>query len=625
MENTFFMTNSITLVSIFFTILILIILFIKQKNNKIANKVYFYLILVSIISMILNIIWGTLAPINPNICKIFMKIFSFLVTCWNYLLAFYVSVVFKTDEENEKFYKKHNKISYVIGIILVLINLLATITLDSTAVIVENSSFYANGVGAYIMKGPLTTFQSIVGAVALLYSIGIIFYYFKKIDIITKALCIIAIILCGSSIGLKLGGILVQNDTSFLHAVVIMFLFLSIESQDKALLAEFIESNKKAQESNKLKNEFITNMSHQLRTPMNTILGFSDSLLNNNSLNMQILQDDVGNIENASKRLLELINSILDISKIESNKEMLNEEDYSLDTIIYDISSHITSEINKENLVFTINADENCPNDLYGDGYKLCKILNIVLSNAVKHTNYGEVSLNISFEKKDKENSEFIFHIKNSGHSMKVEDFNRDFENLIKLKSDEKNNIDAETLKMIIAKALIEIMNGTIEFINEENQGTQYIIKIKQKTTSENILGNIQEKIQLNHSTRTQIIDLTNKNALIIDDKKINSMLLKNLLKKNNINIDTIIKNNELTEEIINKKYDLIFINYASETINTNEIIAKIKTSNSKDAPIVSLVLESNEINKTNIYDEKLICPIEYRELNKIIMKVFGQ
>ena len=624
MIKTFFMTNSITLVSIFFTILILIILFIKKKNNKIANKVYFYLILTSTISMILNIVWGTLAPINPSLCKIFMKIFTFMVTCWNYLLTFYVSVAFKTDEENETFYKNHNKISYVIGTILVLINLLATILLDSTAVMVENSIFYANGAGGYIMKGTLATFQSIVGAITLLYTIGIIICYFKKIDVITKILCLIAIILCGTSIGLKLGGLLVQNDTSFLHAVVIMFLFLSIESQDKALLAEFIESNKKAQESNKLKNEFITNMSHQLRTPMNTILGFSDSLLNNESLNMEILQDDVENIENASKILLELINSIFDISKIESNKEILNEEEYSMDAIIYDISSHINSKIDKDNLVFTINADENCPNDLYGDGYKLCKILNIILSNALKHTNYGEVSLNISFEKKDKENYEFIFHIKNSGHSMKVEDFNRDFENLIKLKSDEKNNIDAEILKMIIAKSLIELMNGTIEFINEENKGTQYIIKIKQKITSENVLGNIKEKIQLDNSIRTQIIDLTNKNALIIDDKKINSMLLKTLLNKNNINIETIEKNYELNENILDKKYDLIFVNYESETINSNDIINKLKISKSKDAPIVSLVLETNEINKTNIYDEKLICPIEYRELNKIIMKLFG-
>ena len=207
---------------------------------------------------------------------------------------------------------------------------------------------------------------------------------------------------------------------------------------------------------------------------------------------------------------------------------------------------------------------------------------------------------------------------------MKVEDFNRDFENLIKLKSDEKNNIDAEILKMIIAKALIELMNGTIEFINEENKGTQYIIKIKQKITSENVLGNIKEKIQLDNSIRTQIIDLTNKNALIIDDKKINSMLLKTLLNKNNINIETIEKNYELNENILDKKYDLIFVNYESETINSNDIINKLKISKSKDAPIVSLVLETNEINKTNIYDEKLICPIEYRELNKIIMKLFG-
>ena len=244
----------------------------------------------------------------------------------------------------------------------------------------------------------------------------------------TPILATLVIIIATGSILLGITGVMKLNDICFLHTVVVMFLYLSLESQDRALLAEFNESNKKAKESNQLKSEFIMNMSHQLRTPMNTILGFSDSLLTTENLTESALIIDSQNIELASKRLLDLINSILDISRIESNKEVLNNENYTLDSVIYDISSNINSKINKENIVFTINANSNCPNDLFGDPYKISKILNIILSNAIKNTEYGEISLNVSSSVVDAENHEFTFHIKNTGHTMKIENFERNFD-----------------------------------------------------------------------------------------------------------------------------------------------------------------------------------------------------
>ena len=137
--------------------------------------------------------------------------------------------------------------------------------------------------------------------------------------------------------------------------------------------------------------------------------------------------------------------------------------------------------INKENIVFTINANSNCPNDLFGDPYKISKILNVVLSNAIKNTEYGEISLNVSSSVVDAENHEFTFHIKNTGHAMKIENFERNFDELMRLNSKENNDIDADTLKIIAAKGLLNILGGKIDFINQTGQGTQYIIKINQK------------------------------------------------------------------------------------------------------------------------------------------------
>ena len=623
MPGIFFMTNGITLISMLFTILTLIIFFTKKRNNRLSSKIYIVLVFVTILSMLLNIIWGIFASSNELLTTIFGKCFVFTVTCWNYLFAFYVSVVLKTDEENEKYYAKHNMISYVLGGILVLVNILACVFLEFKPYLMDDTIYNIQGFGPYIMSGSLTTFQSIVGAIALLYSIFVIIYHFKRVDLITKILFVCAVILCGTSIVLKLFGLMVLNDTSFLHAMVIMFLFLSIESLDRVLLEEYNLSNLKAQESNRLKSEFIMNMSHQLRTPMNTILGFSDSLLTTDKLLQSDLINDTANIEVASKELLELINSILDISKIEGNKEVLNNEEYNLDTVIYDISSHINALIKNDNLLFTINAKEDCPNDLIGDDYKLSKVLNILLSSVVRGAEYGSVSLDVSSQFIETGIYEFTFHIKNSGKSIDSKDFNITFEDLIKLNSENSNDIDADTLKIIVAKGLIEILGGSIEYKNEIGQGSQYIIKLQQKVLGDERIGNIREKIQTKREVFYHRVDLSNKKCLIIDDEKINAIILRRLLRPFKIDVDFTPNPREGIGMASSKEYDIIFVNHVMKNITGEEIIRKLETTGNKIPPVVGLTSISDDLTDNNSYSAHMMCPIEFRELNRIINKIF--
>lgn len=623
MPSIFFMTNGVTLISMLFALLTLIILLIKKRNNRIASKVYIALLLVTILSMFLNVLWGLYASTNRELSILLGKCFTFSVTCWNYLLAFYVSVVFKTDLENDTFYSKHNMISFVLGGILVLINVLACVFLEFNPVLLDDTIYKTPGFGPYIMKGSLATFQSIVGAVALLYAIGIIIYHNKRIDLITKVLCAWAIIICGSSIALKLTGLVIVNDTSFLHAIVIMFLFLSIESQDRALFEEYNESNLKAEESNRLKSEFIMNMSHQLRTPMNTILGFSDSLLTTDKLLQSDLIDDTNNIEIASKNLLDLINSILDISKLEGNKEVVNNEEYNLDTVIYDVSSNINSLVNNDKLTFSINAKEDCPNNLFGDDYKLSKVLNIFLSIIVKGAEYGLVSLDISSQFIETGIYEFTFHIKNTGRSFKNENFNITFEDLIKLNSESDNDIDADSLKIIVAKGLLELIGGNIQFINEIGQGNQFIIKIKQKVLSDERLGNVGERIQTNRESFYSRIDLSNKKCLIIDDEKINTIILRRLLRQYKISVDFSSNPREGVGMAGNEEYDIIFVNHEMKNLSGEDVIRKLESSGNKIPPVVGLTSISDELSENNSYSAHIMCPIEFRELNRVLIKIF--
>ena len=295
-----FMTNGITLVCLIYTVLILVLFFMKNKVNKVSNKVFMWLLFTTIIVMLTNLIWGYVVSNELSFSLIMTRILSFVIGCWNYMLIYYISIVFKDDEVTRKFYKEHNIISYVLGAIIVVSNLLFCVLLPVNAI-------SPNDMSGYILDGPLSIYLDILGFAAILCAIINISANLKKIDAVTKVLSVITILICGSILSLSFTNFVFINEISFLHTAVLMFLYLSLESQDASLLASFNESSKKAKESNELKSEFIMNMSHQLRTPMNTILGFSEYLLDQENLTEEMVENDAKNIKLASKNLLELI------------------------------------------------------------------------------------------------------------------------------------------------------------------------------------------------------------------------------------------------------------------------------------------------------------------------------
>ena len=231
-------------------------------------------------------------------------------------------------------------------------------------------------------------------------------------------------------------------------------------------------------------------MSHELRTPMNTILGFSSTLINQQQLDENTVKDDIENINEASNKLLDLINSIQDISKMETNKVEIKHDNYSLTNLMMEISNIVKERNIKQNLIFNIESNQTSETLLNGDYDKIKTILESIILNAIDYTDYGEVKLNIDVQRPTEEYYALTYHIKNSGHSMKQEIFDRNFDDLIKLSNDNNALIDISSLRFIVAKDLIEVLGGDIEYINQEGMGTQYIINIKQKAAVNNATNN---------------------------------------------------------------------------------------------------------------------------------------
>ena len=390
-----------------------------------------------------------------------------------------------------------------------------------------------------------------------------------------------------------------------------MFLYLSLESQDALLLEEYNLSVKDEAEISQLKSDFIMNMSHQLRSPMNSILGFTDSLLLSDNININTLKEDTENIKISSRKLFELVNSIIDLSRLENDGEVVNSKNYKLENIVYDISSNINSIILKNNLNFSINASEDCFNDLFGDDKLIAKIIKILLKNAVDHTEYGEVSLNISSVKIDSLNCEFTFWIKNSGHTMTVDNFNKSINDIVKLSNENDYQIDSNSINVIVAKNLIDKIGASIEFINEAGKGTQYIIKLKQKVNSEERLGNIREKIQTIHNSNYQIKNLLGKRVLIVDDKNISMVILERLLTKYNLVIDKCLNPKDSVDLVLNNNYDIVFIEHSMNDMSGDEVINRINATGNRVPFVVGIVNDELSLSNDNEYNALLKNPID--------------
>lgn len=341
-------------------------------------------------------------------------------------------------------------------------------------------------------------------------------------------------------------------------------------------------SEKIALKSVEAKSNFLANMTHELRSPLNSIIGYSDILLEEEE-NFE-KKKQLNAISLSSKHLLSVINDILNFSKLESKKQKLNLAPFKLEDLISEIEALFSLESKRKNLDFIIIKKFFKGKFYLGDFLKIKEVIINFLSNAFKFTSKGKVIFNITF----KDDFLFVF-VQDTGIGIPKDKISNLFKPFEQIEMTKTKSYGGTGLGLSISKEIIELMNGTIECNSELNKGSIFSFKIPLDTI-ENIEINNKEDVYFSES----LTNIDKKDILIVDDMEDNQILTRLMLKKFNFDFDFANNGKEALEKILTKKYFLIFLDIQMPIMNGIEVLKILKEKN-KLQYIIGLTAYSGE------------------------------
>lgn len=386
-------------------------------------------------------------------------------------------------------------------------------------------------------------------------------------------------------------------------------------------------SIRKANIANKAKSNFLASTSHEIRTPMNAILGINEMILNENP--DADTRKAALDMKKACESLLNLVNNILDISKIEAGKMDIFESDYHLWNVLKECESCVIGKIrNKDNIRFILDADKTLPEHLHGDVIRLQQVLNNLLDNSAKYTMKGSIMLKVSGERQQGNNIKIIFVIKDTGIGMKEDSLQKIFEPFERVNITETRNIPGAGLGLTLVKNIIEIMNGKMKVSSKYGEGTVFTVEITQKLAAgKEMTIQEYETFMLNQPVN----DSENDNApsvwpdakiLVVDDTPVNLIVAKGMLKDSEADIKTSESGEEALNMIKKEHYDLIFLDHKMPGMDGIETLkhAKKYASGTK---FVALTANSGANAKREYiaagFDDYLPKPFKKDEMMKIL------
>ena len=591
-----------------YTFLLSIVFFSKERINKKENNIYSYLLIETVALLSFGIILYFMMKSSSYTMKMIMnKLYLFFKLLWTYLFTLYIlSTLY-----SEKLF--NSKSSTIRNILIGFFQFILIMVLPLNFTINDNGAMFAYGISTIV-----TYFLSFIYVIILIYVLLSKIKFAKQSKYIPLYLFFVLGTFCTIIQAINPALFLVVPLEALLTAVM----YFTIENPDAKMIEQLNKARDEAVKANQAKTDFLSSMSHEIRTPLNAICGFSNSLLENDGVSTEA-KGDVKNIIMASDTLLELVNGILDISKIEANKLEIIDTVYSFKKMYEELILLTKARIGEKPIEFKHSYDESIPEFLYGDGVRVKQVIINLLTNSAKYTKDGYIDFRINSIQKNNI-IRLIISVEDSGIGIKKESIDKLFTKFERLGVEKQTTTEGTGLGLAITKKLVEMMGGKIVVQSIYGKGSIFTISLDQRMLTNEELTKVMKEKETEEKT-DEIIDASGKNILVVDDNMLNLKVAERLLKAYKCNITLVSSGSECLDKVSNNKYDLILLDDMMPRMSGTETLQKLKEIETFNTPVVALTanaitgMKEEYINRG--FNDYLSKPIIKEDLNRVMKK----
>ena len=341
------------------------------------------------------------------------------------------------------------------------------------------------------------------------------------------------------------------------------------------------EQNEILQHLDQKKTQFFANMSHEFRAPINAIMGMSEVILCNSKESN--IREYAGDIKNASKMLLHLVNDILDLSKIQAGKMEIVPVEYETEDLVRNVGNVIRLMVQDKSLAYEVNIAKDVPKRLFGDEIRIAQVLTNLLTNAVKYTDQGKVTLTLNAVKDLKGMDAIEYIVEDTGCGIKPEDMDKLFASYERVNLERNRRVEGTGLGMGIVTGLLEAMNSKLNVESQYGKGSRFSFVLAQNYVN---TSPVPQNISSNKE-----LELGDKLILVVDDVPLNLKVVEVLLKPFGANVELVNNGKDALEMMKQKKYDLILLDHMMPGMDGVETLKQAREISDyyKDAAIIAM------------------------------------